>query len=199
MIIYLVRHGQSEANISNYYQGQLDTHLTQEGFEQAQKLAQRFKGINDFEIIYTSDSKRAYDTAKAIYRFYQDKEFIASTLIRERSHGEFHGKDKLKHKFEDLEEKDLFLRKPPQGENFYGHVKRVEEFLVPILENEQNCVIVSHGGTIRILLYIFKQLSKEDFFTNSSKSKNTSVYKFKITHDKVEMLLENCTKHLEEM
>ena len=85
MIIYLVRHGQSEANISNYYQGQLDTHLTQEGFEQAQKVALRFKEINDFDIIYTSDLKRAYDTAKAIYNFHQDKEFIASTLIREKS------------------------------------------------------------------------------------------------------------------
>ena len=198
MIIYLIRHGESEANISNYHQGQLDTNLTQKGIEQAEKLAQRFEEIDDFEIIHSSDLKRAYLTAKEIHHYHKDKELIYSELIRERNLGEFHGKDKSTHKWDDLEEKNLFLRKPSGGENFFDHKKRIEEFLEKVLEENKNCVIVSHGGTTRILLHILGQLPKKEFFTSKSKTKNASITKIKITPHDSEMLLENCIKHLEE-
>lgn len=198
MIIYLIRHGESEANISNYHQGQLDTNLTQRGVEQAEKLALRFKDINDFEIIYSSDLKRAHLTAQHIHKFHKDKSLLTDEKLRERDFGEFHGKDKSTHNWDDLEEKNLFLRKPKNAENFFDHKKRVEEFLEKVLEENKNCIIVSHGGTTRILLHLLGQLPKEDFFTTKSKTKNASITKVQITSLGVQMLLENCIKHLEE-
>lgn len=198
MIIYLIRHGESEANISNYHQGQLDTNLTQKGIEQAKKLAQRFENINDFEIIYSSDLKRAQLTAQYIHEFHKDKALLTDEKLRERDVGEFHGKDKSTHRWDNLEEKNLFLRKPKDAENFFDHKKRIEEFLEKVLEENKNCVIVSHGGTTRILLHILGQLPKKEFFTSKSKTKNASITKIKITPHDSEMLLENCIKHLEE-
>ena len=196
MIIYLVRHGQSVANVEKRSAGHLDTPLTQEGKHQAQKLAQRFKQINDFEIIYTSDLQRAYDTAKAIYEFHNDKEFIVDERIREKNFGEL---ENISFETAKLKYGGLPISWDVKGgDSFETHLKRVEEFVVEILEKHKNCVIVNHGITIKMLLYLFKGFeSKEELF--KIKSGNTAVYKLELQEEEVKIHLHNCIKHLEEI
>lgn len=63
--IYLVRHGESEWNCLKKVQGQKDVPLTEKGRKQAEKIADRLYN-EDIDKIYSSDLKRAFDTAKII-------------------------------------------------------------------------------------------------------------------------------------
>lgn len=60
--IYLVRHGESQANKHNIYIGHTDMDLTEKGHFQAEKTAGFLSGIHA-DAIYSSDLKRAYNTA----------------------------------------------------------------------------------------------------------------------------------------
>ncbi len=62
--VYLVRHGQTVANISGAVQGLADP-LTEAGEEQARILAERFRLI-PFDVLYASDAIRAHETARRI-------------------------------------------------------------------------------------------------------------------------------------
>src|SRR5471030_1289483 len=64
-IIYLIRHGQTEWNLEMRMQGHKDSPLTKLGKTQSQGLHDRLTN-EKIDLIYCSESKRAYDTATAI-------------------------------------------------------------------------------------------------------------------------------------
>ena len=61
MKLFMIRHGQTEANAGNYYAGQTDAKLTELGKQQAAAIAPVLAGI-PFEKVYSSDLSRAYVT-----------------------------------------------------------------------------------------------------------------------------------------
>lgn len=67
MVLYIVRHGQTEENKQKILQGHLSGTLTEQGKEQvrlaAESLAQR---TVDYKCIVSSDLKRAVDSANII-------------------------------------------------------------------------------------------------------------------------------------
>lgn len=63
--IYLLRHGESEANLGDRFAGHTDANLTEKGFKQA-RLAGEYLNQYDIDVIYASPLKRAYNTAKPI-------------------------------------------------------------------------------------------------------------------------------------
>ncbi|MFP4402494.1 MAG: histidine phosphatase family protein [Candidatus Nanoarchaeia archaeon] len=195
MIIYLVRHGESVANVERISAGHFNSPLTQSGIEQAKRVGMRFRDINDFEVIYTSDLDRAYTTAKEIHKFHQDKELISHSGLREKYFGEFEGVS-----FEITQQKypgPAIFWNIESGESFDKHKVRVESVIEEILRIGKDCVIVNHGLTIKMILHILKAAQDEEYIFKL-KSKNTAVYKVEITPKGVKMLLENCVKHLEE-
>ena len=60
--IYLVRHGESEANRDNTFLGHANQSLTARGHSQAEKTAAFLESV-PIDAIYTSDLDRAYETA----------------------------------------------------------------------------------------------------------------------------------------
>ena len=62
--ITLVRHGQSESNLTGHWQGQGNSPLSEAGRTQARALAQRLRARR-FDRIISSDLRRAADTARA--------------------------------------------------------------------------------------------------------------------------------------
>lgn len=60
--LYLIRHGQSEANLRDCFLGHGDLPLTELGHQQAELTAQYLDTIHA-DAIYASDLRRAYDTA----------------------------------------------------------------------------------------------------------------------------------------
>lgn len=64
MRVYVIRHGESETNLTKQFTGWLDVHLTGTGKAQAEKAGAFLKNIN-FDKIYSSDLQRARETAEA--------------------------------------------------------------------------------------------------------------------------------------
>ena len=59
---YLVRHGQSLGNLNRIYLGHTDVDLSELGYKQAEITAEHLRGVH-FDSIYSSDLKRAHNTA----------------------------------------------------------------------------------------------------------------------------------------
>lgn len=63
MLVYLIRHGESETNLSKKYTGWLDVPLTDKGREDAKKAGSFLKNIS-FDKVFASDLRRAIQTAE---------------------------------------------------------------------------------------------------------------------------------------
>lgn len=62
MLIYVIRHGQSETNLRQQWTGWLDAPLTEQGRKDAEKARDFLKNIA-FDKVYCSDLRRARETA----------------------------------------------------------------------------------------------------------------------------------------
>jgi len=63
--LYLIRHGQTDWNVEERYQGQIDSTLSARGREQAARLAETLVSV-PLRAIYTSPLSRARDTAAVL-------------------------------------------------------------------------------------------------------------------------------------
>lgn len=79
MRLILVRHGETFENYHKITQGQLNTKLTQKGFEQIKKAAQRLKN-EKIDIAFSSDLDRAVNTCDEILRFHKNTQYIKLTF-----------------------------------------------------------------------------------------------------------------------
>ena len=155
--IFLIRHGETVWNTKKLIQGQLDSPLTDNGIYQSNLLAERIKKI-DPDIIYTSDLKRAIDTANIINK-YIDKSIIEISGVRERDWGIFQGASwqKVKkffptqYKYYRNDSKNYVI---PNGESYNQVTKRTLNSLIDIVKNHENqrIVVVTHGGVISPLI-----------------------------------------------
>lgn len=171
MKFYLVRHGQSEANLHRIIAGHGKYPLTDQGKEQAKSLGQDFlkKGIK-FDAVYSSDIVRASETVNIICNEIDFKNIIFDKRLREGDAGVFEGKyaDSL------TEDENEFLEstmnanmdvKVPDGESNLDMTIRIKEaFLEMIADNQENStiLIVGHGGTLyHILIRVLNLLPEK--------------------------------------
>lgn len=156
MRIYLTRHGETLWNVERRLQGWRDSPLTESGLKNAQKLAERLKVI-DFDIIYTSNQKRAIDTAR-ILRGDQDTEIISLEELRELGFGKWEGMTLQEIEVVYPEEYSTYKKSPVRyksvgGENIEELFQRVKKAIDHIISQEySNVLIVSHGVTIRAIV-----------------------------------------------
>jgi len=68
MIIYLIRHGQTEYNDKSIFRGQLDIPLNSYGISQAESIGKALAAVG-FDAIYTSPLIRAKKTAEIINKY----------------------------------------------------------------------------------------------------------------------------------
>ena len=64
MLVYVMRHGESENNRLRLYTGWFDSPLTDQGVGEAKKAGALMRSVS-FDKIYSSDLKRAIETAEA--------------------------------------------------------------------------------------------------------------------------------------
>lgn len=88
MLIYLIRHGESETNRELRHSGWLQCNLTEKGRIQARRLTGRLAGVS-FDRIITSDLVRAIQTKEEVY---PGLPYTASPLLRERNVGSLAGR-----------------------------------------------------------------------------------------------------------
>lgn len=176
--IFLIRHGQSETNLTEVFTGSVDAPLTDLGKRQAKKSAEYLKE-KKIDVIFSSSLKRAIETAKAFSEmwgipiieekgfneiFFGDWSGITYSEARERNPKEY-----------DAFKNDIGSFKAPGGESAEELFKRVSEAFARILkENEgKKILIITHGIVIKALLTLsigkgLKDMQKEAVLTNGS-------------------------------
>lgn len=162
MKIYLVRHGQSEANVSDNH-NLAQTPLTEIGRIQAERTANFFRGKKVCKI-FSSDLRRARETAEKI----SEATSVPVTFLeelREIKKGIFEGKPRIEEEKAIKESgKDPFRFKPEGGESYYDFYNRVSNFIERLKTNnfKGDIIIVSHGGFIALFLLLLLNLPLEE-------------------------------------
>jgi 2,3-bisphosphoglycerate-dependent phosphoglycerate mutase len=154
--IYLVRHGQTNANVTQTFQGP-DEPLSEAGEKQAYRLAERLQHL-DFAKIIASDYVRTCQTAEPI-RQLVDVPFEASPLFREeKSPTAWLGKNEMDvdgQQFTNdlIEKSDDLSWRLEDAENTHDIYTRIEQSL-EMLKNDpaDSILVVSHGNFLKQLL-----------------------------------------------
>lgn len=149
--IYLVRHGATEWNDTKRAQGQADIELNEAGLVQARKAATDLAHI-ELVAVYSSDLKRAAETARAIAEA-QGLEVVTDKDLREIDQGDWEGLtvDEIARRWPEMWGAARHYTTRPGGESPQQVRTRALAALERILKAnpEGNVVVVSHGGTIR--------------------------------------------------
>ena len=171
--ILLIRHGQSEWNKLNLFTGFKNIELSEQGIEEANKAGQNFKNLDiKFNIVFTSELKRAQETAKIILQNLNQWDFlnnegkiISNINLNERDYGDLTGLNK-KETAEKFGEEQVhkwrrgYSDQPPNGESLEDVVRRVtkyfEEVIKPAIQSDENdnILIAAHGNSLRALLRV---------------------------------------------
>ena len=171
--ILLIRHGQSEWNKLNLFTGFKNIELSDQGIDEANKAGQNFKNLNiKFDIVFTSELKRAQETAKIILKnldqwdhLYGEGKIITDIKLNERDYGDLTGLNKKETADKFGEEQVHKWRRgysdqPPNGESLEDVVRRVkiyfEDSINPAIQSadNNNILIAAHGNSLRALLIV---------------------------------------------
>ncbi|MFA5745411.1 MAG: histidine phosphatase family protein [archaeon] len=201
MRIILTRHGETIGNIEGILQGQNQGKLSIEGKKQAQKLGKRLK-TEKIDVIYSSDLKRASDTAKAVHKYHTNTPLIHTEKLRERDFGKLNGikASTIGYSKEKPIPSSFFINKVKKYdlESNPDLQKRAKDFIDYLYKKhkKETVLVVSHAGFARALFSAIKGRKRLD--GSSKMLRNTAVSIFEIDEDrKHKIILHNCTKHLE--
>lgn len=177
--LYIVRHGQTEWNVLEKFQGQLNSPLTPEGIEKVKETANELKNIK-FKAGYTSQMGRTIATAEMILennKYEQEKASDQKLKLQklpelnEIHFGEWQG----------LTFKETFVKYPKEAHNYFYDVKNynaknikgeelkdgLERFLKGLekIREEQksgNILIVTHGTVLELFFNYIQNREADD-------------------------------------
>jgi 2,3-bisphosphoglycerate-dependent phosphoglycerate mutase len=197
MELFIIRHGQSEADILDVYEGRADYNLTPHGFKQAELMAEWLTSKYKIDALYSSPLKRAAQTAAAIDRIINVGVIYDDDLM-EFQNGLIAGMDQTEAK-----------QKYPKPAVRYPHTlihgmesdiqfrMRAETAFSKIInENppDMSVAVVSHGGLINQLFHCFMGLKIQPGYGISCG--DTCVHKWMITGNNRHIEYINSLVHL---
>ncbi len=155
--ILLIRHGETDWNAEQRWQGHLDVPLNQNGLAQVQALAKHLRG-RPIRAVYSSDLSRAQATAAPIAETF-GLTVKGDPRWRELNLGIFQGltTSEISRQYPDEARRmheDYMDYVMPKGEARRAMQARAYAAFGEIVADEAGpeIVVVSHGGTIRVLL-----------------------------------------------
>jgi broad specificity phosphatase PhoE len=167
MKIYLIRHGQTDWNIQQRFQGREDIPLNEVGILQAVECGNALKG-DYFKAVITSPLTRASKTAEIIADIVSAEQFIIEKQIIERDFSRVSGMTPREREIfyasgekDDKEPWDILCHRMVSCIKHYG-----EQF------KSNNIIMVSHGATINSVLSV---LSAGKTGTGKIRLKNTCI------------------------
>lgn len=179
MKLFLIRHGQTDWNISGKIQGSHDIELNHNGIMQAEELSNKISDNKyKFSKIYSSPQRRATKTAEVLSKAI-NVEYISTQGLEEINLGEWEGlswaevKEKYPKEYDEwyLNRRDT---KAPKGESYQEMIERVLISLHKIInENCDNVAIVTHSAVIMCLQCCLTNTSFEEM--TKFKTDNTSI------------------------
>lgn len=171
MIIYLMRHGETEWNKLGRLQGQSDIPLNEAGIELAEQTAECLRDV-DFDAVFSSPLKRALVTARIMIG---DRNVAVETddRLKEIHFGAYEGQSfgagqpNAEHP---LARPESYV--PVGGGESIGEAKArawsfLEEKILPLegrLRADGNILIVAHGGINRCILNQIGDIPDRDFW-----------------------------------
>lgn len=199
-IFFLVFSGRTEANDLGIIQGHANVPLNETGLKQARALAASGFPISDYELVYSSDLARAYQTARelvlagdALNHNKDESSILIDTRLRERSLGVLDGQPGRLFR-EQFTAAGLSGDEytPTDGESLDDMRARVLDFLhnrllLEVTPNKTtNVLLVSHGVSIRELVKYFASFDHPSFGFHPDFAEippNTAVSHFKVHLD----------------
>ena len=161
MLLYIIRHGETQWNVEGRLQGQSETHLNDNGIRLAKVTAEGLRDV-PFDFGITSPLERARMTAQIILGdrnvpLYEDKR------IQELSFGSWEGLGCRKENyqipsehFEDFYKNPMQFRPAEDGETISQLCERTREFYQELIRREEyqekTILIASHGCATRAIL-----------------------------------------------
>ena len=154
--LLVLRHGQTDWNVDQRIQGQLDIPLNGHGHWQAERLASALAG-EDLHAVYSSDLQRAAGTAAALARA-SGLAVQTDTGLRERAFGDFEGVS-----FREIEQRwpdaaQRWRRREPDfapggGETLRQFYARSVQAATQLAARHpgQTVALVAHGGVLDCL------------------------------------------------
>lgn len=165
MKLFVVRHGETDLNVSELACGVSEAKLTEKGRMQAQALANRLqedKAKNNITTIYVSPLKRARDTAAYIEQALQ-LTAIPDARLQEIDFGDFEGKPWNNPDFLYIH-KNPFLTFP-KGESFAQVAHRAYSIIEEIKHKHTgngNILFVCHGVLTAAIYTYFQPFSADE-------------------------------------
>jgi 2,3-bisphosphoglycerate-dependent phosphoglycerate mutase len=170
-LLVLVRHGQSEWNLTNQFTGWKDVDLTETGIREARAAgrALRQQGIR-FQVGFTSALKRAQRSLDLMLEELGQPGIpvFKDQALNERDYGDLSGLNKEDARKRWSEEQVHIWRRsydvpPPGGESLRDTAARVlpyyiQEILPHVLRGE-NTLVSAHGNSLRALVMVLERLS----------------------------------------
>lgn len=180
--LFLIRHGETDYTLHRKYCGQKNIPLNANGIKQANYLRTKLKNIK-IDKVYSSDLKRAFQTAKIVF---QNKIVHKRKALREIDFGKFCGLtfEEASRLYPDVYK--TWLSNPanvkiPKGESLTNFAKRVERCFDEIFSQnaKKTVVLVSHGGLIRIILLKILGQGLDKFWKIQQDSAALNIIEFK--------------------
>jgi alpha-ribazole phosphatase len=198
----LIRHGQTDWNVSGRIQGQSDVPLNAVGEQQVMALAEGLASTS-MDVVYASDLTRARATAEAMVDPH-GLDIRMEPRLRELCFGEWEGftYDELLSRIPGFEEAwetwnaDRVHRAPPGGESLLQFSARVEAALADVraAHEDGTVALVSHGGSIRMAFCVLLGLPLTSYWQMSVY--NTSVSEIELRERGPVVVRWNDTRHL---
>ncbi|CAF3415094.1 unnamed protein product [Rotaria socialis] len=210
--LYLIRHGQSEANLaSTYICGQnISCPLTPLGKEQAVLLGKRLKYENmKYDHLLCSTAVRAKQTADIALEITNNdpSKLITSNALLEQSQGSWEGLNRRECYTDEIMQKMDKLHvdfRAPDGESIRMLQKRAIEFLKLYIEQaeqqsikenrEVSIVVFTHGNLIRAVLQHY--LQSDPKYTWLIKQNNTAISEILFNEHGMALAKVNDSAHL---
>jgi broad specificity phosphatase PhoE len=162
--LYVARHGQTEWNAREIICGRTDLPLSAQGEKQAEAMAEKLGALGaPIDLIIASPLTRAQQTAQAAVRRL-GVPLITDERLIEQNYGVYEGKSAFAPGF--LANKRQFAFRYPGGESMMQVAARVYAFLNELKARRdlRGVLLVSHGGTCRVLNTYFEDMENDAFF-----------------------------------
>jgi broad specificity phosphatase PhoE len=155
---YVIRHGQTDSNREQRFQGHADVPLNPVGRQQAADLGRQLAGL-PLAAIYSSDLSRCLETARALAAHFPGLPLSLEPRLREVNFGSIAGLtvDEARQRFPQWwaeREANPATARPPGGESFLDVIDRVCQAADEIAARHpgEAVALVTHGGAVRALV-----------------------------------------------
>jgi probable phosphoglycerate mutase len=199
-VVHLVRHGQTESNVTGYFMGASNEDISELGYRQVRSLARRLAALS-VSAVYTSPLQRTLNTAKVLAGSFGVEPQVNGYLI-EIGLGDWQGlhRDEIQERWPELWKQsrvDPSHITLPGGESFQQVRERAADAFEQIVAGHQDglVIIVSHDAVIRML--VAHVLGAPTSVYRRLEIGNASLSTVKVEDGRARLALLNDTSHLD--